>query len=190
MSVPRCATGGRHLPTCRSCRGCWAHSSQSPGSRLSSGLETRAGRIEPARTQTTSTLKAFMASMISFLLPFTLDHFSDIRRGFKVIAASEEEFMWVSRRLQLTQISALYLERSHLAAAELPLVLKDEVPPRSVPLQPLEVPQLGLLQDLQATEEHILLFFQILQMLHLRGETPQVQANTKNPQKTPKNRCT
>lgn len=128
--------------------------------------------IEPAQTHTSSTLKAFMVSMISFSLLLTLDHFSDIKKGIYVIAASEEEFMWVSKLLQLTKISASYLESS-LAAAEVPLGLKDEVPPRSVPLQPLEVPQLSLLQDLQATDEHILLFFQILQMLHLQRETPQ-----------------
>lgn len=132
--------------------------------------------IEPAQTQTSSSLKAFMVSMISFLL---LDHFSDIKRGIYVIAASEEEFMWVSQLLRLTKISTSYLESSYLAAAELPLGLKDEVPPRSVPLQPLEVPQLSLLQDLQATEEHILLFFQLLQMLHLQREMPQVRLGSK-----------
>lgn len=81
----------------------------------------------------------------------------------------------MSQLLQPTKISASYLESSYLAAAELPLALKDEVPPRSVALQPLEVPQLSLLQDPQATEEHILLFFQILQTLHLQRETAQGQ---------------
>lgn len=112
-----------------------------------------------------------MVSMISFLLLLILDHFSDIKRGICVIAASEEEFIWVSQLLKLTKISESYLESSYLAAAEIPLGLKDEVPPGSVPLQPLEVPQFSLLQDLQPTEEHILLFFQILQMLHLQRET-------------------
>lgn len=104
--------------------------------------------------------------MLSFLLLF-LDHFSDFKRGIYVIAASEEELMWVSKLLQLSKISASYLQSSYLATAELPLGLKDKFPPRSVPLQRQQVPQLSLLQDLQATAEHILLFFQILQMLHL-----------------------
>lgn len=76
--------------------------------------------------------------------------------------------MWVSWPEQLTEISFSYLLRSQLAAVDLPLGLKDEIPPRPVPLQPLEVPQSSLLQDLQATEQHVLLFFQILQTLHLQ----------------------
>lgn len=145
--------------------------------------------IEPAQTQTCSTLKAFIAYMLSFLLLF-LDHFSDFKRGIYVIAASEEEFMWVSKLLQLSKISASYLQSSYLATAELPLGLKDGFPPRSVPLQPQQVPQLSLLQDLQATAEHILLFFQILQMLHLQKKHLRVRLGNQKKTQTYKNKQT
>lgn len=138
--------------------------------------------IGPAQTQTRSTLKAFIAYMLSFLLLF-LDHFSDFKRGIYVIAASEEEFMWVSKLLQLSKIPASYLQGSYLATAELPLGLKDGFSPRSVPLQPQQVPQLSLLQDLQATAEHILLFFQILQMLHLQKKHLRVRLGNKKTNK-------
>lgn len=59
----------------------------------------------------------------------------------------------MSRPEQLNEISTSYLQRSYLAAAELPLGLQDEVPPCPVPLQTLEVPQPSLVHDLQATEE-------------------------------------
>lgn len=45
----------------------------------------------------------------------------------------------------------------------------DDVLLRSVLLQPLEVPQASLLQDLQTRAQSVLLFLQILQTLNLRG---------------------
>lgn len=58
----------------------------------------------------------------------------------------------------------------------------DDVLLRSVLLQPLEVPEASLLQDLQTRAKSVLLFLQILQTLNLRGARTS-QAHTRQKMK-------
>lgn len=73
----------------------------------------------------------------------------------------------------------MYLRCSVMDAVHHTLCL-DSVLLCSVLLQPLEVPEASLLQDLQSRAQSILLFLQILQTFNLRGaRTSQVQTRQK-----------